>query len=88
MDEDLGFAMMGKQKVSRADLEGLIGLEFFFVFGYPHREDVCNLADCIDERAHIYGCSSCQNIFYTLSAKAIGAFLQSNFLSQRFPLRL
>ena len=26
MDEDLGIAMMGKQKVSRADLEGLIGL--------------------------------------------------------------
>ena len=80
MDEDLVFAMLGKQKVSRADLEGLIGLGFF-VFGYPHREDVCYLAYCRDERAPVYVCSSCQSIFFTLSVKAFGAFLLSNFLS-------
>ena len=35
MDEDLGIAVMGKQKVSRADLEGLIGLINFSYSAIP-----------------------------------------------------
>ena len=49
---------------------------YLFLFGHPPRAYVREPADRVDERAHLCECSSCQDIGYYLSAKAIEAFLQ------------
>ena len=51
-------AISAKQKGSRADLKGLIGL-VSFVFGHPPRAEVCVPVDSMVERAHLCECSSC-----------------------------
>ena len=55
-------------------------VSYIFVFGYPPRADVCDTSDCLDERAHLCGCPSCQNICYFLSASSVEAFLQGQLL--------
>ena len=51
-------AISAKQKASRVDRKGLIGL-VSFVFGHPPRAEVCDPVDSMVERAHLCECSSC-----------------------------
>ena len=51
-------AISAKQKASRVDQIGLIGL-VLFVFGHPPRAEVCVPVDSMVERAHLCECSLC-----------------------------